>query len=1429
MTWAVTHAVVRLPLSVSDPGTLHTRLTRGRIAVPFNAERQISPSLAKSDHHSYVTDHTSPVHHPSRHHIQRPKPTQSVSVSKDDDLCGVVNVSWHPTRAQSAVAVGKNIYCIDGASGAVLSQIKTPIASVAIAHAPAVLGAQLCALLRDGSLHAVDFSSNNSGNGREMNNALANNTRRLHLPTVNVKKKGLADPNRRGFVTFSLDVDVPWVVFALAGDVTLRAASLSHDGSSDLSSPTSNSPTGFGSSSGSSQLSSSPTSRSTSTSSFFGTKKPKYPPGLLKIKNEHKKPIACLGSMSNQLGNCVIAGYVDGSVRVYDLSTQTGVASFSLPLTRVSEKKRAKGVVHVPDDVSSPTSGDVSSPTPKKSKVPPPPTGIVFLQSGGDQILCVADVAGRLTSWCTLPKIPVAEVETGFGGGSNPEGTTSATDTHTSSLQSFGSKPLKKPTQPKKPKMKTGPGGLPLLDLLHGVHASDGGAPVFQVGGLPDGGSVVLLAGVRSRTTGSARSAVRTFTVNSRSGVFSRIDVGSNTPSSSFPPLPPATHRVVLAAHPTQSRISVVASSSDASKSSSFAAFFALRADGTNRHSSVCDIHEVEHVSTMDTATARPPLRKGNVYYLGDANSIWSVSLADGPKAARMVTLPVPPQAAADAAPVRIQVAVTPNGDAEVTTTSPSSTLPPSSHKRSVKEQFLVLSKSPNVSHPSVATLVDGSSGVTVTRVPSRDAVFVGETKKCFAALDAEGVTIGVHSCETPSSRLAAYFLGKPCSRIFPGPTPNALSVCTDVLSHNSSSSSNRQVFAVVKMRDTVEFVSNATIELDPNEHVMQVAWQQVGVGFNDSGEGAWGGLAVLTSDKLLLFEYTLGDGENSEKGETCVLSKKASTKNAHQKPVYGFMWVGPALVFTHSDGSSTLGWDGSVNTVWANGLSGGSPTSLATATEDGVLCFCATNSGLDAPCAFFRPVSVADVLALGWGSLLSSRVRGNYRDTSKSVHGQLQQIAQRAIASGFQRHDASRVSAAAIGYLSFSLGLPGLAANVASRATHVSTDVRASTLAKAKNAVGAMELVRADGNKATDPATFDPAAAARATPGVLSNALLLTAVSDSCEAACALGDAETAFSAACTHYGLSGGNEQLVLEKLFEQGVCCSEGGDGGFPVLDALAESKLAPGLARQACAVGARRRVRKEQKYGRMVTKQFDPTAVEHSKVGDQIPLGWSATPSAVFPDTIGGPKRETSRVSVLTHADALGKRVLGSAPFGGGVEGDGMKVERQGSNGSGVHRPGFGGSRDEWRRPEPLRIPHGGDPGGVTSTSSAVSPGVVAPPPPPFQANFSDEFNVSSSGDEDPSGDGSDSDGDPFGRGERGQQSFASFPPEEQHNPAALALPGPDAVQMMGAPPSSNTSFQVTEFDQGSSGNVLGAQSHDPPPHGRFRYDSDGDVK
>ena len=208
-------------------------------------------------------------------------------------------------------------------------------------------------------------------------------------------------------------------------------------------------------------------------------------------------------------GTKIAAGYVDGSVRVYDLHTQMTVASFLLPLL-VPSKNKPYGTVG-PESNQGP-----SSPNTKLVGLPPP-SGIVFLQTGNERnepILVVADVAGRLTSCSTTPKLPTSDGAALHGNGLDmePPRSTSNRVAIGSELASFASEPggkKKTPAPPKKP--KSGPGGFPSLDMLGGIKGSDGNAPVFSLSGTATGDGVVILAGLRcnnSENSGSAMSEV---------------------------------------------------------------------------------------------------------------------------------------------------------------------------------------------------------------------------------------------------------------------------------------------------------------------------------------------------------------------------------------------------------------------------------------------------------------------------------------------------------------------------------------------------------------------------------------------------------------------------------------------------------------------------------------------------------------------------------------------------------------------------------------------------------------------------------------------------------------------------------------------------------------------------------------------------------
>ena len=1318
---------------------------------------------------------------------------------------------------------------------------------------------------------------------------------------MNVKKRGLAPSDRRGLICFGGDAATPWAVFALAGDVVLRAARLdvsretgdaSDPGSPDSagagSAPVSPAFSALSSRSGSSGHTSGHTSGgsfvSSFGSSFFGKKNAKRP-ALLKMKGEHNKPLTCVcgGGADGVDVGLVYAGYADGAVFCYDLRTQTCVGSASLPRAVVTQKKggsyastddaadplgiAAEKEANASRDSSPRDDGPDANPNaslpgkapnrssnrkkPVRSKVPPPCTAMALVARGGDAVLVVADAAGRLTSWSARPKPPEFYPE--------PERKTTASATTSGAFggDALSERPTvsERPTEGQRPlkmkKRKLGPGGAPALELLSGARASDSNAPAFALGALPDGRGVATLVGETNRITQSAFCVLKTFLVTVPLGRFvgvasrSRDREGgvisaSTSPNNPFPPLPPAAHRVALAAHPTQARVAACAAAearvrdTRGASSDSFTAFFASGnaggagigggGDFFSRALALRDRVEAEHVSTLAVASATPPPRRARVFYLGDDTSVWSVAFAEGPKASRRCALPPPPREAEGAVPARLRVAVT-AADASADDASASAAGKEKARTRVLtKELFLTLSRVPGAEHCSVACVVDGATGAIVARVAARDAVFVTTANAtetgtlCLAAIAADGASVEARPASAAAATssassfridlralLALVHLSERADapdgdrdrgrdrdgdrsvsayRIFDGPELGSVAVACFVDERTS-------VFATFRLdAQNAQNVSRsgvAALLLDePGERVVAAAWQLVGRGDGSRADAApWGGLAVLTNRRLLLYEYALSDDDLVN----VALTKRAETRNEIGQTIGSVLWVGPALLFSRADGVFVLGWDGGVSTACACGVGGGAELALSAATEDALLLFLdaadaggpngnatnatnATRNGNgasgntrfpDFPNAvpFFRPVSAADALAIGWGSLVAAK-----RTSDGRVSDGLTLVARRAVASAFARHDASRVSFAALAHVARSLALPGLAANVASRATHLHATERAQFLVAARRVPAALETIRTYLNSGIDPEgprAGDRAGtgAARDVPAAATDFFLASVLFDACEAAASAGDAAAAFDAASLAFGASGGTDTTALERLVEYGVADVDGdthgdvlGDtlGGFQTIDALVERALAPGAAREACAAAARRRLRRERRHAdaggtnRMRVRPFDKAGLERASAGSGLTLGWSAVPASVAPETSGAPagaSSETSRVSVMTHADALGRRVAGAAPFHGGVEVDATRIQKVVKNekneknfrdaedsGNGF---GSGSGLGARQRPEPLRVP--GRDRGYPESGVSAAPGVVSPPPPPFQARFAGDSETDGDSEED----------------------------------------------------------------------------------------------
>ena len=197
-----------------------------------------------------------------------------------------------------------------------------------------------------------------------------------------------------------------------------------------------------------------------------------------------------------------------------------------------------------------------------------------------------------------------------------------------------------------------------------------------------------------------------------------------------------------------------------------------------------------------------------------------------------------------------------------------------------------------------------------------------------------------------------------------------------------------------------------------------------------------WGVCAILTNRRLLLCQFD-GDGSAAQ-DYACALTircERVVRDGDGENQIGSILWVGPSLLFTHRDGISCLGWDGDVCALASAGVGGGDGA-LLTVTEDAALALHVTGGGggvaAAAPAVVSRPIALFDAIAFGWGTLCAAR-----RDAGLPPPVD----AREAVARAAGRHDASRASAKTLERIASArrgAGLPGLAADVAARATHV-------------------------------------------------------------------------------------------------------------------------------------------------------------------------------------------------------------------------------------------------------------------------------------------------------------------------------------------------------------------------------------------------------
>jgi len=214
-----------------------------------------------------------------------------------------------------------------------------------------------------------------------------------------------------------------------------------------------------------------------------------------------------------------------------------------------------------------------------------------------------------------------------------------------------------------------------------------------------------------------------------------------------------------------------------------------------------------------------------------------------------------------------------------------------------------------------------------------------------------------------------------------------------------------------------------------------------------------------LTNRRLLLCQFD-GDGSAAQ-DYACALTircERVVRDGDGENQIGSILWVGPSLLFTHRDGISCLGWDGDVCALASAGVGGGDGA-LLTVTEDAALALHVTGGGggvaAAAPAVVSRPIALFDAIAFGWGTLCAAR-----RDAGLPPPVD----AREAVARAAGRHDASRASAKTLERIASArrgAGLPGLAADVAARATHVPAHSRAAYASRAFRVTAGVETLR--------------------------------------------------------------------------------------------------------------------------------------------------------------------------------------------------------------------------------------------------------------------------------------------------------------------------------------------------------------------------------
>ena len=223
--------------------------------------------------------------------------------------------------------MGRRAYVLDGITGAILKQCRLPKPCSHMAYSPPRLGPpKLVAIFCDGSLWSLEgFDPTEAARGGGIGDG-ATRFRRLHAPTVKDKRLALRR-NARGTMAFCASPNGPGAeplcIFAVVGEKELRFATIRRPGGGNDGA----------SSGGFADISPavSPTSPLSNASDRTSDRTSAAHEPPVKLRGEPKKtPIAFVCSHPD-LSPRICAGYVDGTVRVYDLATCAVAAAFKIP------------------------------------------------------------------------------------------------------------------------------------------------------------------------------------------------------------------------------------------------------------------------------------------------------------------------------------------------------------------------------------------------------------------------------------------------------------------------------------------------------------------------------------------------------------------------------------------------------------------------------------------------------------------------------------------------------------------------------------------------------------------------------------------------------------------------------------------------------------------------------------------------------------------------------------------------------------------------------------------------------------------------------------------------------------------------------------------------------------------------------------------